>query len=141
MDEFIRRMYEVLELSESATINEIEGQYRRLVHQCQAGQSSADAASRQEAWNRLKEISSAYEVVKKYWSEKNIPRQTPDNYLRPGTTAPGTTVGKKRPAVRTAIVIGLICIAVVYYGYGFMQKQGPPAGTAVGELRLFMTSS
>lgn len=140
MDDFIRRMYEVLNLSESATISEIEEQYRRLVHKYQAGQSTADAASRQEAWNRLKEISSAYEVVKKYWSEKNIPRQTPDNYLRSGPAAPACAVGKKRSVAPTVIVIGLICIAIVYYGHGFLKRHDPPVRTAGGELRLFMTS-
>ena len=89
MDELTQRMFKVLEISESASIIEIEARYRELVRKYQAAQSSDDPASRQEAWQRLKEVSSAYEIVKKYWSERNIPQGGPVSYRRQNSTAPG----------------------------------------------------
>lgn len=142
MDELTGRMFKVLEIPESASITEIEAKYRELVRKCQAAQSSDDPVSRQEAWLKLKEVSSAYEIVKKYWSERNIPPQGPASCRRPGSALPGTAAGRKRSAVSTVIVIGLVCIAIVYYGHGFMKKQNPPrrAEIAQSEVRLFMTS-
>jgi curved DNA-binding protein CbpA len=138
MDEFTQRMFKVLDIPESASITEIEARYRELVRKCQAAESSGDP----EAWLRLKEVSSAYEIVKKDWSERNVPQQGRDGYIRPDSAAPGIAVRKKRSAASIAVVIGLVCIAIVYYGYGFMKKQSPPpaATVAQGELRLFMTS-
>lgn len=142
MDELTQKMFKVLEIPESASINEIEAKYRELVRKCQAAQSSDDPASRQDAWLRLKEVSSAYEIVRKYWSERNIARQEPAGLLRSGSALPGTAVRRKRSVASTAIVIVLVCIAIVYYGHGFMKKQSPPprAEIAQGEVRLFMTS-
>jgi len=138
MDELTQRMFKVLDLPGSSSINEIETRYRELVRTCQAAESSGD----REAWLRLKELSSAYEIAKKDWSARNVPQQGRDGYVRPGVAAPGVAVRKKRSTASTAVVIGLVCIAIVYYGYGFMKKQSPPpaATLAQGELRLFMTS-
>lgn len=138
MDELTQRMFKVLDLPVSASINEIEARYRELVHTHQAAESSGD----QEVWLRLKEISSAYEIVKKDWSARNAPQQGRDGYIRPVSAAASIAVKKKRSSASSAVVIGLVCIAIVYYGHGFMKKQSPPppATAAQGELRLFMTS-
>ncbi len=140
MDELTRKMYKVLAVPESASISEIESKYREMVSIYQAGQSSADPHSRQEAWAGLKEVSSAYEIVKKYWYETNMPPESRDGHLRPSGGVPGTPVKKKRSAASAGIVAGLVCIAIIYYGYGFMKRPSPHANAAPGELRLFTTS-
>jgi hypothetical protein len=141
MDELTRRMFKVLDIPESAQIQEIEAKYRQLVRGCQAAQSSGDLAAREEAWMNLKEVSSAYEIVKKYRTDKNGLGQDRSAYLRPDSAAAGIVVRKKRSAASVAIVIGLVCIAIAYHGYGFINKHSArvPARVVQGELRLFMT--
>ncbi len=138
MDELTQRMFKVLDIPETAQLNEIEAKYRELVRRYQAEQSSGDP----EAWQRLKEASSAYEIVRKYWSERNAPQQGSVSYRQPDITAPGPVIKKKRSAAPTVIVIVLVCIAIMYYGYPLLKRQRPetPANVVQGELRLFMTS-
>lgn len=139
MDELTRKMYKDLGIPEEAPLSEIDAKYRELVKKYQAGQSSGDAAARQEAWTRLKELSSAYEIVKKYWNERNAPSAAISDDTR-YSGPPVSAIGKKkRSPAATVIVSVLIFLAFVYYGYHIMnfKRSHPPATAVHGELRLF----
>ncbi len=71
MDELTERMYKMLQLPETASENELKEKYNELIKLQQTEQTSDDPGKRQDAWVKLKEISSAYEVARKYLSENN----------------------------------------------------------------------
>ena len=71
MDELTERMYKMLQLPETASENELKEKYNELIKLQQTEQTSDDPGKRQDAWVKLKEISQAYEVARKYLSENN----------------------------------------------------------------------
>lgn len=138
MDELTERMYKTLQLPNTASENELKEKYNELIKRYQAEQTSDDPVKRQEAWVKLKEISAAYEIVKKYLSENN--KAEPERIAKTDfrfNTAPAKKTRKPVHIIAVSIVV-LISMIIGYYA--FVNKKVGPARVAHGDVRLFTTS-
>jgi hypothetical protein len=145
MDELIAEMYKALELSDTASEMEIDEAYRRLVKQYQSDQMSDDQLKKREAWDKLKEISMAYDTLKNYLSEKEEikPKKADvqDSQLNQPFSAGKTRKSGRRIAV---IIMVAVCISIGYYFYT-NKRTGPanvagPANIVQEDVRIFTSS-
>lgn len=138
MDELTERMYKMLQLPDTASENELKEKYNELIKRYQAEQTSDDPVKRQEAWVKLKEISAAYEIVRKYLSENN--KAEPERIAKTDfrfNQPPAKKIRKPGHIIAVSIVV-LICMVIGYYA--FMNKKDKPVMVAHGDVRLFTTS-
>ena len=134
MDEYVRKIYAILELPETATEREVDEGYRMLVKRCQEDQASGDPSKKQEAWDRLKEIGMAYDTLKRYLSEINAPPVS--QYQRDLPPPPPPSVRSRSPVV-IAVVAVVLCIAIGYFFLANKREHPARAPNAGSQVRVF----